>query len=269
MKLGWCVPYLHGFIHVPTFELWINNNRNHGINNIIIYGHWFDIPIHLNEYLDKKNIIKRNYTKILPNISFHRGISYNQPYQQWAIQDCFTFTRTKMYDWVFFGDTDEFITLFSPVYEQNHAMHTFLTHQQSTCISFGKQQFANVISERNTTGICARMLTTKRPYCYKGNINRHHFCKDWLGGRKYAIQPKKIIDSKLLKTHSCGNEATISTTIARLNHWWGAIRANYFKNPSYMKNPLSENTKGLVWLKDAYGPHIGMHQDKQSMIGCP
>ena len=64
MKLAWCVPYLHGSIHLPTLELWVGNNRNYGIQDIIVYGYWDDMPIEVNEYIQSHNITKRNYNGI-------------------------------------------------------------------------------------------------------------------------------------------------------------------------------------------------------------
>ena len=109
-------------------------------------------------------------------------------------------------------------------------MRGFLqNNQKHSCISFGKQNFANVISLPHEDGICARMLTTEQSYCYRGRNN--DLCRDWIGVRKYALQPHKIASATILQTHSCGREKTISTKIARLNHWWGAANTAYFREP--------------------------------------
>lgn len=264
MKCAWCVPYIHGLLHLPTFDVWSNNNYNHGIDTIIVYAYWYDVPANMRQYMNTHKIVQRNYSLDLQILRFSDQLSYNRPHQKWAIRDCFAYTKIIGYEWVFFGDIDEFITIHATIPAQKNKMRNFLqNHQEYPCISFGKQNFANVISLPNKKGICARMLTTEQSYCYRGQNN--NFCRDWLGARKYALQPHKMTSSTTLQVHSCGREKTISTNIARLNHWCGAGNSAYFHTPSFEN---TTRTNGLAWIEEAYGSRLNIHQEIQSILGC-
>ena len=251
LKIAWCAPHIHSGSDPHAIEHWMRYHVALGIEKVIAYADNTDKKL-------EKIFQDRNFSLIYNEEKMDKY--YNQ---EKLIQDCFY--RTQYYDWVFFGDFDEYLYWSS---NDTYVWQLLDKYSKYDCLSFGKHLYSKSISNSLLPFILKQLWTTKHAFCWprSGSVEFNANCINVNGRRKYAIQPKRIKNVKTLRVHSCDQYKhqqsifNFDTRSVHLKEWWGLLKANYWIDTSDKKDV------GLIHYPQSYGDKIQFTKDEDYIL---
>eukprot|EP00494_Astrolonche_serrata_P025198 UN25459 len=154
------------------------------------------------DFYDEERILK-NIDYLDYPLAFGNGEPGYYHGQNLVLTKCLDITREENYDWVQFGDMDEFL-----YFEGKFDVRTFLSRfSRYSHITLGKYMYSRKYcrpkNESHPNDIFSFLYRPTSPFCAEAkdryqetvdydNLRNYKFCQSWYGRRKYIVQPKLI-----------------------------------------------------------------------------
>jgi len=201
MKLAFCHPVLFGQTNVTRLETFLDYYRRIGFNRFFF---WSEPNSEVEQFFTQQDDVTFQIYNEDYEVHTHEFFLYPPGYgggdkdwyhgQNVAIHSCLKLTQEQGFDWVQFGDSDEFV-----YFTGNEDLRSFLARfQRFSYISLGKMMHTRQYCaehQESPNDLFDLLYRPDSPFCSfeDGNIYRsYEYCETFFGRRKYIIQPHFI-----------------------------------------------------------------------------